>query len=177
MGMTHESDSLPRSQSQRVVVVWDVAEELGDRVDRSLLEKALREALANRKPDGPVEIGLTVTTDEGIRELNEHYRGVDAATDVLSFPMLDYERPEHPVSAFPSPPGEPVSLGDLVVSYPRALAQAQEYGHSPEREMAFLIVHGVMHLLGYDHEDPEDRSAMRREEEEVLGRLGLTRGE
>ena len=175
MATPDESRNPHHSPAPRVTVIWDVAGELAGRVDRPFMERVLSEALAGRTPEGPVEIGLTVTTDEGIRELNERYRGVDAATDVLSFPMLDYERPEHPASTFPSPPGEPVSLGDLVVSYPRALAQSREYGHSAEREMAFLLVHGVMHLLGYDHEAPEDQAAMRGEEEAVLERLGLTR--
>ena len=120
-------------------------------------------------------VGLTVTGDDGIRQINREYRNIDDPTDVLSFPLLEYDAPERPRPGFPLPPDEPLALGDIVVSYPRAVEQAASYGHSVEREMAFLLVHGVMHLLGYDHEDAADQEAMRREEEMVLGRLGLVR--
>lgn len=165
----------PRDQAPRLTVDWDVAEELDSAVDRAFAEKVLEAALEGRRPEGPIQVGLTVTTDQDIRALNRQYRDVDSSTDVLSFPLLEFERPEQPSSLFPLPPGEPVGLGDLVVSYPRVLEQAESYGHSPAREFAFLLVHGIMHLLGYDHEDPEDQTAMRREEEAVLLRLGLTR--
>ncbi len=168
-------DSLYPENPNRVVVNWDVAEELENQIDRPFLEGVLAETLAGRKPAGPFEISLTITTDEGIRHLNRRYRDIDSATDVLSFPMLDFEGPEQPKQLFPSPPGGPLALGDIVVSYPRAVEQAREYGHSLEREIAFLLVHAVMHLLGYDHEDTVDQQAMRHEEEVVLERLNLTR--
>ncbi len=168
-------NSQPPEPRPELIVDWDVAEELEERVNRAFLERVLAEALKGRRPFSPLEVGLTITTDEEIRELNRRYRDVDSPTDVLSFPMLDYDGPERPVALFPSAPGEPTSIGDIVISYPRAMEQAAAYGHSPERETAFLLVHGVMHLLGYDHEDPGDEEAMRREEEAVLERLGLTR--
>ena len=100
------------------------------------------------------------------------YRGVDAPTDVLSFG--DDDADDGP--AFVRPPGTPRYLGDLAISYERAVAQAAEYGHSRERELAYLAVHGVLHLLGYDHErGPEDAAAMRAREEAVMIQIGLPR--
>ncbi len=160
-----------------LVVEWEIDEPLEGVVSRSLLESVLAEAAAGRWPGGPVAVGLIITDDEGIREMNREYRGIDAPTDVLSFPLQEYESPEQPRVLFPQPSEEPLSLGDIVISYPRAAEQAQEYGHSLERELAFLAVHGMMHLLGYDHEDPSQAARMRQEEESILQRLGLTRGE
>lgn len=167
-GSHHEDRSV-------VELDWKVDEDLEGRVDPGFMELVLIDALSGRRVGGPLEVSLTITTDEGIRELNQRFRGVDAATDVLSFPLLEYTRPEEPRERFPLPPGEPLSLGDIVVSYPRAVEQAEAYGHSLERELAFLVVHGAMHLLGYDHEDPADERQMRREEETVLARLNLPR--
>jgi len=159
-----------------VVIDWEIEESVKGRADLPFLESVLREAVAGRLAGRPVAIGVTVTDDEGIRQMNREYRGIDAPTDVLSFPLQEYLRPEELAATFPLPPGEPLHLGDIAISYPRAVEQATEYGHSLERELAFLAVHGVMHLLGYDHEDPDQAGLMRREEEAVLLRLGLTRG-
>jgi probable rRNA maturation factor len=111
-------------------------------------------------------ISLHLVGDETIRALNAEHRGLDAPTDVLSFPLG---------SEFTLPPGEPVHLGDVVVSYTRAVAQADEYGHSVEREVAYLVAHGVLHVLGYDHERDAERAVMREKEEEALRPLGFTR--
>ena len=89
--------------------------------------------------------------------------------------MLEFELPEHPKAVFPRPPGEPLHLGDIVISYETATRQAGEYGHSMARELSFLAVHGAMHLVGYDHEVPDDQAQMRQEEEAVLRRMGLER--
>lgn len=158
------------------VIELDVDGSFEDRVDRRFLHSVLGEALAGRTSGGPVSVGLTIMDDEGIRKMNAEYRGVDAPTDVISFPMLEYEAPERPRPGFPSPPGEPVHLGDVVISFERAVEQASEFGHSLDREIAFLAVHGAMHLLGYDHEVAEDEIQMRQVEEAVLSRLGLDRG-
>jgi probable rRNA maturation factor len=158
-----------------VQLEWEIDDALEGKVDRRLLEKVLAEALSGRPLAQPLSVGVTITTDEGIQELNRRHRGIDSPTDVLSFPLLDYESPERPRLLFPLPPGEPLSLGDLVISYERAVEQAESYGHSLERELAFLAVHGAMHLLGYDHEDPADAEEMRSQEEAVLRPMGLTR--
>lgn len=114
-------------------------------------------------------IGLTFTDDDDIRALNKEYRGIDRATDVLSFPL--YERDDE----IELLDGEPAPFGDIVLSVPHAEAQAAEYGHSVEREVCYLVVHGLMHLAGYDHIAPEDKSEMRAEEEALLNAVGVTR--
>lgn len=116
-----------------------------------------------------VEISVTFTDNEGIRVINSEYRGIDKPTDVLSFPLTDFEGGEEP------PTDEPiVSLGDIVLSLERADEQAEEFGHSFERECAFLCVHSMLHLLGYDHEDGgEEEADMRRRQSEILNAMGL----
>jgi probable rRNA maturation factor len=113
------------------------------------------------------EISVHLVGDATIRELNAEHRQIDTVTDVLSFPLAE--------PGFVLPEGEPVHLGDVVISYPRAVAQANEYGHSVEREVAYLVAHGVLHVLGYDHEERSERERMRHKEEEALQPLGFTR--
>jgi probable rRNA maturation factor len=113
-------------------------------------------------------IALHLVSDVAIRALNTSYRGIESPTDVLSFPL-------HDQAEFVLPPGETIDLGDVVVSYPRAVEQAQEYDHSVDRELAYLTAHGVLHVLGYDHEDEAERRVMRQKEEEALAPLGFTR--
>jgi probable rRNA maturation factor len=115
-------------------------------------------------------ISLHLVGDETIRDLNHEHRGTDAHTDVLSFPLHDPNG-----MRFVLPPSQPANLGDVVVSYPRALAQAQDFGHSVDRELGYLVAHGVLHVLGFDHEDADERRVMRRKEEEALAPLGFTR--
>jgi probable rRNA maturation factor len=165
----------PEGGGRRLELDWDIEEVLADRVDLSLLRSALEAALLGRMGDGPVSVGLTVTHDEGMRRINREHRGLDAPTDVLSFPLLEFDAPEQPAATFPLPPGEALPVGDIVISFERAVQQAADYGHSLAREMAFLAVHGAMHLLGYDHESPGDEARMRQEEEAVLRQLGLER--
>jgi probable rRNA maturation factor len=165
----------PEKAPQQLKIELDVDEGLEDRVDLDLLRSALEAALTGRLTADPISVGLTVTDDEGIRRVNLEHRGVDASTDVLSFPMLEYKTPERPATTFPLPPGEPLPIGDIVISHETAVRQAAEYGHSLAREMAFLAVHGAMHLLGYDHELEPDEVRMRQEEEVVLVSLGLRR--
>ena len=121
---------------------------------------------------GAVQVDLTIVTDERIRELNARHRGVDASTDVLSFPLM---APAGTADAFVGPPDGTKHSGDIVISLPRALEQAREYGHSPERELAYLFVHGLLHLLGHDHEEERGRVRMRQREEAALAAIGLTR--
>ncbi len=118
--------------------------------------------LANAGRD-PAEVGITLADDTYLQELNRNYRGIDAPTDVLSFALDEAGEGE---------PGYeqagPELLGDVIISVERAAAQAEEYGHSLRREMAYLAVHGLLHLLGYDHDGPEQGAQMRRTEEEIL---------
>lgn len=115
-----------------------------------------------------VEVGVTFVDDVAIQSLNREYRGKDVPTDVLSFPQDDDD-------GFFVPEGVPRILGDIVISLPRAAEQAGDYGHSMEREVVYLAVHGLLHLLGYDHEDSQEQSIMRQREEEVMARIGLGR--
>ena len=115
------------------------------------------------------EVSVTLTDDAYIHQLNKEYRDKDRPTDVLSFALNEGDEPE--IKGGP----DVNILGDIIISVETAVAQAKDYGHSVEREMAFLTVHGMMHLLGYDHIEEEDRIEMRKEEEYVLHHLGITR--
>jgi probable rRNA maturation factor len=114
-------------------------------------------------PEG--ELSVALVDDVQIHELNRRFRQVDRPTDVLSFPAG-----EAPVAE-----GEPALLGDVVISLETAWRQAVEYGHTPEREVGYLVAHGVLHLVGFDHEDETERALMRELEEEALGRVALFR--
>ena len=140
-----------------------------------LLERLLAETAAAEGVDNGV-VSLTFTDDEGIRELNRRFRGVDAPTDVLSFPMREAgEDDPEAWLAGEAAYEEEEPLGDIVISLPRALAQAEEYGHSAEREIGFLFVHGLLHLLGYDHDTEEREREMFSRQEAVLAKAGLVR--
>lgn len=122
--------------------------------------------------DDEAEVALMLAGDETLRRLNRTYRGLDQPTDVLSFGQM-----EPSAAPFVSPPDTTLHLGDIIISYPRAVAQAAVCGHSRERELAYLLVHGLLHLLGYDHADERDYAHMRNAEERILERLGLGRPE
>lgn len=114
---------------------------------------------------GPAELTLVITDDDGIRSLNRDFLGKDTPTDVLAFAALEDGGP------FVAAPEAGGYLGDVIVSYPRAVAQAQEHGHSPEQELNLLIVHGILHLLGYDHADHEGKAAMWARQDAILHSL------
>ena len=122
------------------------------------------------------EVNVLVTDDAAIHEINLDMRGVDRATDVLSFPMFELTPGEKPGQEDTDPDTGLVPLGDMVISLERAREQAQEFGHSLEREVSYLAVHSVLHLLGYDHMDEgEMKAQMRGREEAILSALGITR--
>ncbi|MDR3602476.1 MAG: rRNA maturation RNase YbeY [Desulfosporosinus sp.] len=152
-------------------IAWEEESILLDQ--REPLSARLREAIneAIRLSGGPeeAEVSLMLVNDRRIHALNLEYRGVDRPTDVLSF-ALQEEAAEEPDLEF-----EDDMLGDIVISAERARAQAEEYGHSFEREIVYLAVHGTLHLLGYDHEDEQDKQEMRSKEEEVMALLRLER--
>ena len=136
-----------------------------------LIRHTILETLDYEGMENDAEVSVTFVDDEGIRELNKKFRGMDKPTDVLSFPLLDYEGESE----------EPFfdelchNLGDIVISLERAMAQANEFGHSFEREVAFLTAHSMLHLLGYDHElSEEDDADMRRRQNDIMDRLGLS---
>ena len=147
-----------------------------DEGTRAFIRKVIRTALAAEGMERPCEVDVLVTSDEGIREINRGQRGVDAPTDVLSFPAFDLRPGELPGEEDADPETGRIPLGDMAVSMERVAAQAKEYGHSNRRELAYLVTHSVLHLLGYDHldEGPE-KARMREREEAILSELGLTR--
>ena len=126
------------------------------------------------------EVNLLLTDDEAIHEMNREHRHIDRPTDVLSFPMIEYETPgelsgiEESADAFDPETGE-LMLGDIVISKDRGFAQAEEYGHSVRREYAFLIAHSMLHLLGYDHMDEEERKVMEDRQREIMEKAGIPR--
>ena len=142
------------------------------------LRNCIRAALEAQGVPVPCEINVLVTDDEGIRAVNRAYRQVDAATDVLSFPMFDFTPGELPSDLTPYLDAQTglLPLGDMAISLPRARAQAKEYGHSLKREIGYLSVHSVLHLLGYDHMDEGPMKAqMRAKEEEIMQKMDLSR--
>lgn len=134
-----------------------------------LLNKAINEAI--RLSDGPeeAEVSLLLVDNQRIHALNLEYRGIDRPTDVLSFALQDEMEEEPEIEE------EDEMLGDIVISVERAREQAEEYGHSFEREIVYLAVHGTLHLLGFDHEEENDKQEMRSKEEEVMAELKLER--
>jgi len=136
---------------------------------RAWLKETVMDVLAAEKADGPLEIDCMVTDDSTIHALNKKYRGVDRPTDVLSF-ALDEGGPGDTV--FPRPAGAKAKMGILVISYPTAQAQAANNRISVEEELRLLLVHGVLHILGYDHSGRSDTARMRRRERELLGSPG-----
>ena len=126
------------------------------------------------------QISLVLTDDDTIHSTNKEFRGIDRATDVLSFPMVDFPSPadysvlEEDDSCFHPESGE-LLLGDIMISVPRAVEQAREYGHSVKREYAFLIAHSMLHLLGYDHMEDEERLLMEEKQEQALKYLHIER--
>lgn len=142
----------------------------------AFIRRAVRTVLAAEGVDFPCEVDVLVTGDEEIRELNREARQVDKATDVLSFPAFDLEPGELPGPEDADPGTGLVPLGDMMISMEHVAAQAKEYGHSNRRELAYLTVHSVLHLLGYDHMDEGPmKRRMREREEDILAELGITR--
>ena len=143
---------------------------------RSFLRKAIRTALDGEGVDVPCEINVLITNDGGIHRINLDMRGVDAPTDVLSFPMFALAPGDKPARQDADPATGLIPLGDMCISLERARAQAKEYGHANRRELAYLAVHSALHLLGYDHldEGPE-KARMRAREECIMKELGLER--
>ncbi len=137
---------------------------------KMLMRRAVVATLDHEQYSNPCEVSLTFTDNEKIHELNRQYRGVDRPTDVLSFPLTDYSgESEEPLADEPV-----VSLGDIVISLEKAREQATLYGHSFEREAAFLCVHSMLHLLGYDHETGEAEEAdMRARQHKIMDEMGL----
>ncbi len=139
--------------------------------EEKLIEKVIHCVLEEENIKKNLDVYVTLTNNENIRKINAEHRNIDKATDVLSFPM--FERDEIP-SLKTEDETEDI-LGDIIVSVEKVKEQAEEYGHSFERELAYLVTHGMLHLLGYDHMIDEEKVIMRKREEEILEKLNITR--
>ncbi|MBR4934694.1 MAG: rRNA maturation RNase YbeY [Anaerotignum sp.] len=133
--------------------------------------KAAAESLKYEEFDENCEISVSIVDNEEIRQINKQFRNIDRATDVLSFPMLTFEEGEEAEVN----ENDEIILGDIIISLERAREQAEEYGHSLKREVAFLTAHSMLHLLGYDHMEPEEEAEMFRRQKEILIQAGFPR--
>ncbi len=148
-----------------------------------LCERLTEATLEAEKCPFEAELNILITNDEDIRLTNKEFRDMDRATDVLSFPMVDYEVPsdfsyvnKNPEAYLNQETGELI-LGDIMISADKVYSQAKEYGHGRKREFAFLIVHSLLHLLGYDHVGEDEAKIMEEKQENILNSLGITRNE
>jgi probable rRNA maturation factor len=132
---------------------------------RRWLEGIARQVLEAQGAGAEAEMGLLIATQERVKELNRDYLGEDAPTDVLAFSA----REEGADLPFIHPPDGLIHLGEVIIAYPQAVIQADEHRHSVKKELAILIIHGLLHLLGYDHDEPDRESQMRAREAELLG--------
>ena len=145
-----------------------------------LAGKVIEAALDYEECPYEVEVNLLLTMNDEIQEMNQNFRHIDSATDVLSFPMIDYEEAgnfdflEDVMDAFHPESGE-LMIGDIVISKEKVISQAEEYGHSVEREYAFLIAHSMLHLFGYDHIEEDERIVMEAKQKEILEQLQIVR--
>ena len=146
------------------------------------LEHTIEFALKEEEVNIPFEISLLFVDNDEIREINNETRNIDKETDVLSFPMLDYPKDKVFKDVYKNyefdetyMDGEELVLGDIVLSLEKALEQSNEYNHSFKREASYLVVHSVLHLLGYDHMEEDEKKVMRKREEDILGQLDIKR--
>lgn len=140
----------------------------GRYLDKRWLKSVVQEAVNALAFVSPVELSLVITDAVKTRRLNREYRGKNKPTDVLAFSMMDGKDEE---KSFVNPPDGVLHLGEVVISYPQAAQQAAELGHSTEEEVALLIIHGVLHLVGYDHEQANEEEKMRAKEKEIMARI------
>lgn len=146
-----------------------------------IIKSVINEAIDYEKCPYEAEVNVTLTDNEQIHEINNEYRSVDSPTDVLSFPMIDYETPsdfegiEDSVEDYFNPETGELMLGDIVISVEKVIEQAEKYGHSATRELAFLTAHSMMHLFGYDHMVPDEAIVMESKQNEVLKNLNILR--
>jgi probable rRNA maturation factor len=155
---------MTNDQGQNIVI--QIAPRFRGEVNEGELRRVAAEVLNQEGVAGETELSLVITDDKTIRKLNRRFRGVDAPTDVLAFGTGAEER-------FVSTPDSQPYLGDVVISYQRAQAQAEEWGHPVAEELKLLVVHGILHLLGYDHQEEADAQRMREREEHILRPLGF----
>lgn len=148
-----------------------------DKIEKDMeyfIENIIKEVLKQENCTDNYEVSISLVNNEEIKNLNREYRNMDSSTDVLSFPMIDFKNPKEDCWKWESF-DEDLLLGDIVISIEKAKEQSQEFGHSFERELAFLLVHGMLHLLGYDHEDKNQETIMFQKQEEIFDKLHIRR--
>ena len=162
-------------------IEYERAEESAFSFDvREVIEQTIESALDHENCEYDVYVEVVLTDDEDIHEVNKETRGMDKATDVLSFPNCFFDAPgdfsniEEQEDCFHPDTGE-LMLGDIMISVDHVFAQAREYGHSVKRELAFLVAHSMLHLMGYDHMEEVERRVMEERQEEILANIGITR--
>lgn len=148
---------------------------------KEIITAAIEESMDYEGCPYEAEVNVLITNNEDIRQINKEFRNIDSPTDVLSFPMVDYESPsnfdhlEDMTNDYFSPETGELLLGDIVISVDKVMEQAEKYGHSETREMAFLVAHSMLHLFGYDHMEEDERLVMEQKQEEILSRRGYVR--
>lgn len=156
---------------------------------KEIANKVINQTLMHENFNHDVEVSITFADEENIREINKEFRGIDNSTDVLSFPMIEYETVFSRISdrkeemydfvnenlELLNPDTDEIILGDIVLCIPIIIMQAKEYNHSILREYAFLIVHSMLHLLGFDHIEEDERIIMENKQKEILDSLSITR--
>ncbi len=147
----------------------DIAAPYRRRLTQKWLCEVIDATLTAQKINNPVELSLLITGDEEVHKLNREYRGIDATTDVISFALSENVAD----TEFITPPDKTSRLGEVIISYPRAASQAKENKQTIKAEMAWLVVHGLLHLLGYDHQDDKSEAAMRKREDKILREFDL----
>ena len=144
-----------------------------EEINYKLIEKVISEALRYEGVNDNTEVSVTIVDNEEIRKINNKFRNIDRATDVLSFPMFEKDELDEKIKSGDFPYED--VLGDVIISIEKVREQAEEYGHSFERELSYMLVHGFYHLMGYDHIEEEDKKIMRPKEEKILNELKITR--
>lgn len=140
-----------------------------------IINKSAKMVIEHEEFDLDVEISVSIVDNNEIRQINKEFRGIDKETDVLSFPLLEYDENGNYISEDFSEDDENILLGDIIISWDKVISQAEEYGHGLERELGFLVVHSMLHLLGYDHEEPEQEKEMFALQDVILNKIGLMR--
>ena len=146
-----------------------IDEDLEGKLELSWLQDIARQVLVAQGAGAEVELGLVIATEERVKKLNRDYRGRDEPTDVLAFSAREEVGADLP--PFVQPPDGVLHLGEVIISYPQAAIQAEEHRHSIKKEIAILIIHGVLHLLGYEHDEPKREQQMRTREAEILSHI------
>ncbi len=159
-----------------IFIEWLYAE---NKTYNPLIERSVQEALSYEGVQVPVELSVSIVDNDQIQMINLEQRQMDKPTDVLSFPMIEFEGYDTVSEAIMAEPINPESgevyLGDIVVSWDKVVEQSESYGHNQERELSFLIVHSMLHLLGYDHMVPDEEQVMLEKQKAIMGILGIER--